>query len=568
MRIVVLIVMGLLVSAVTVAGLGGMLLFSTDRVHVPPPPPPARVDEGLGDHTRRVATANAEAQTCFDQGLAFLYAFNHDEAIRRFERTLSHDPDCAMAHWGVALASGGHINRPMVDAARAKRAFAASRRALELAEQGSPADRALIEALVKRYADPLPADRTMLERAYADAMRAAWRAHPDDADIGALFAESRMNLRPWDLWTHEGQPRPETPEIVATLEEVLRLNPRHPLALHLYIHAVEASPDPGKADEAAERLRHLQPGLGHMVHMPSHIDVRRGRWRKAIEANERAIEADARYRARHPQQDFYHLYMAHNYHMLAFAAMQTGESERALTAVRTMLQSVPPDWLAVPENAALADGFLAAPGKVLLRFGRWEEVLREPAPPAGFPIARTLWHHARGVALAAQGHTDKARAEWLALQTSAKDTPATATFGNNRAADIFAVAEAMLEGEILAQEGNLDDAIARLREAVKREDALRYDEPPGWILPVRHALGGFLLRQGKVAEAEAVYREDLRRWPNNGWGLYGLMQCLERQGQKDEAKQVRQKWQEVWKRGDIRIHASCLCVPPEPREKP
>ena len=287
--------------------------------------------DGLGKHTRLVTTASPEAQRYFDQGMNFLYAFNHDEAIRSFAHAATLDPRCAMAHWGVALANGPHINFPLVPPERAKAAWSALARAREHAKGGTEIEQALIEALTRRYADPQPEDRRPLDEAYAAAMREVYKRFPKDADVGAIFAESLMDLRPWDLWSADGKPRPETPEVVETLEAVLKHSPDHPLALHLYIHAVEASPEPGKSAAAADRLRKLAPGLGHLVHMPSHIDLRLGQWQKAVEANERAIQADTDYRKKAPQQDFFRIYMAHNRHMLAFAAMMQGESRRPST---------------------------------------------------------------------------------------------------------------------------------------------------------------------------------------------------------------------------------------------
>lgn len=539
-----------------------LLLTLAAAIVAPAASPESRAPkfDGLGTHSRKV-TANAESQQYFDQGLAFLFAFNHDEAIRSFEQAAELDPECAMAHWGVAIANGGHINKPTVEPERAKKAFAAGKRAAEKSTTASDADKALIAALAKRYADPLPADLAALDKAYSTAMKDAWKRFPDDADVGALYAESLMNLRPWDLWTADGKPQPETPEIVATLEAVLKTHPKHPLALHLSIHALEASPEPGKATDAAERLRNLQPGLGHMVHMPSHIDVRCGRWKQAVEANEKAMKADAEYAKRSPKQGFYRLYMAHNHHMLAFAAMQRGESKRALGAVRAMIAGVPKEWVAVKENAAIADGFLAAPLEVMLRFGKWDDILAEPETPENFPIARGLRHHARGVAFAAKGKTQEAREELAKLREVAKSTPKEAHFGNNSAAALFAVADPMLEGEILAAEGKTADAVKTLAVAVEKEDALRYDEPPDWVVPVRHALGAFLLKEGQSAKAEAVYREDLKKWPNNGWSLFGLSRCLEMQGKAEEAARVREQWKAAWADADTVIGSSCLCEP-------
>lgn len=515
--------------------------------------------EGLGKHTRPVTTSKPEVQRYFDQGLNFLFAFNHDEAIRSFARAAEIDPCCAMAHWGIALANGPHINFPLVPPERAKAAWSALTKAREHAKQGTEVERALIEALGKRYADPQPEDRRPLDEAYAAAMRDVSKRFPKDSDVAALFAESLMDLRPWDLWAADGKPRPETPEVVETLESVLKQSPDHPLALHLYIHAVEASPTPDKSAAAADRLRKLAPGLGHLVHMPSHIDLRLGQWQKAVEANERAITADTQYRQKEPRQGFYRIYMAHNRHMLSFAAMMQGESDRALKAVRAMLEEIPEEWLAKDGNAAIVDGFYAMPIEVLVRFGRWEDVLKEPEPAERFPLARAMRHAARGVAYAALGKTAEARAEQKSFRAAVDRVPKEAAFGNNKAADILAVADKLLEGETLVAEGKVADGLEVLREAVVKEDALRYAEPPDWIHPVRHALGATLLKAGKADEAEAVYREDLKRWPHNGWSLYGLTRSLEARGK--DAADVRKQFDESWKRADVKLSSSCFCQP-------
>jgi len=530
----------------------------------PKPTAPPKFD-GLGTHTRRVSEVK-EAQAYFDQGLAFLYAFNHDEALKAFEEAAKLDPDCAMIHWGVAMACGGHINKPVMDPDRVKKAAEATKRSEKknFTALNDP-DHGLLAAIVMRFDDSPDTDQTKRNEAYSRAMGKAWRDFPKDADVGAIYAESLMNLRPWDLWTVDGKPREQTEELVATLEAVLKLNPKHPFALHLYIHALEASPNPDKALDAADKLRDLNPGLGHMVHMPSHIDVRCGRWVEAVEANEKAIKADADYRKLSPKQGFYNLYMAHNHHMLAFAAMQRGQSKKALGAVKEMLAGVPKEWVAVKENAAIADGFLAAPLEAMIRFGMWDEILKEPDFPEMFPIAGGLRHHARGVALAAKGKSKEAREELDALREATKKLPKEAMFGNNSGADLFAVADAMLEGEILAAEGKMADAIKKLAEAVAKEDQLKYMEPPDWIVPVRHALGAFLLKDGQAVEAEKVYRADLKKWPNNGWGLFGLAKSLEMQGKKADAEKVRAEWKKAWAQADITIGSSCLCVPDKER---
>lgn len=516
--------------------------------------------DGLGKHTRTIATKKPDAQRYFDQGLNFMFAFNHDEAIRAFRRVTEIDPDCAMGYWGMALASGVNINNPGFPPERAKAAWNALQAAQERAKGESEANRLLITALARRYRNPMPEDAKPLEKAYSEAMKAAWEKVPQDADVGALYAESLMNLRPWELWSLDGKPAPETPEILRALEVVRKMAPDHPLANHLYIHAVEASPEPGKADDAAEKLRGAQPALGHLLHMPSHIDIRRGRWQEAIEANRLAINADRAYQKVVPEQGFYRLYMAHNYHMLTFAAMMQGQSQLASKTINEMVGSVPPEWVAVKENAAILDGFLVMPLEVLKRFGRWDDILKAPEPPAVFPIARALRHYNRGVAFAAKGEVDDARTAQKAFRTAAKSVDSDATFSNNKAADLFAVAENALEGEILFREGKIKEAIAALKSAVAHEDKLRYSEPPDWFVPMRHALGAVLLKAGQAKEAEAVYREDLRRWPGNGWSLFGLAASLEAQGKEDDAANTRKEFDAVWKRADVKIPSSCFCV--------
>ncbi|MBX3445052.1 MAG: hypothetical protein KF774_21810 [Planctomyces sp.] len=541
--------------ALFAALLGGGIAVAEER-------PAALTIPGLGEFRRDMTAASPETQRLLNQGLVLFYAFNHDEAIRSFQAAAALDPDCAMAWWGQAVALGPHINNPAMPPERSQAAWDAANEARRRAAGCTPAEQALVAAVLARYAATPPDDRRPLDEAYAEAMERAWSQHPEDADIGALYAEALMNLRPWDLWSAEGEPRPETPRVIAVLERVLELSPRHPLALHLYIHAVEASLEPGRALDAADRLRDACPGLGHLVHMPSHIDVRTGRWLEATIANERAIQADSVYQSLRPEQGFYRLYMTHNHHMLAFAALMRGESERSLAAVRTMLADIPAEWLEDPANRGIADGFFAAPIEVLVRFGRWDEVLSEPAPPEDMPLAWALYHEARGVAYAAKKQLDDARREQRLFIQAVQATPEDALFGNNASADILAVAEALLDGEILLQTGETEAGLARLRDAISLEDALRYDEPPDWLIPVRHALGSWLLANRRAVEAEQVFRDDLARWPNNGWGLFGLAQSLEAQELTDEAAEVRVRFREVWRDADVTLTAACFCAAP------
>lgn len=515
--------------------------------------------EGLGDRGRRVQTNDPKAQQYFDQGLSFLYGFNHEEAIRSFRAAAELDPDCAMAWWGIAIANGPHINNPVVPPDRAAAAWDALQEANARIDQASPVERALIEALASRYVNPQPEDRSDLDAAYADAMRGVWKTHPDDADVGALFAEAMMDLRPWDLWKADGSPQPGTEEIVATLERVMEMDPRHPLACHLYVHAVEASPTPGRADRAADTLRDLQPGISHLVHMPSHIDVRRGRWQEAIDANAAALVADRVYRMHTPNPGFYGLYMAHNNHMLAYAAMMNGQRGEALRVIDELVTDMPEAWTI--EYAMIADGYMVMPLEVRMRFGLWDEVLAAPDYAERFPLARALRHYARGVAYAARGDIAKARAEQLAFLERADAVPADAFFGNNKGSDLLRVAEDVLEGEILYREGRIQEAFHTLEEAIAHEDALRYDEPPSWIQPVRHALGTLLLKSGRAREAERVFRADLERLPENGWALYGLARSLEMQGNPREAAKAQKRFELVWAKSEVELTTPCYCEP-------
>ena len=517
---------------------------------------------GLGSHSRKITTKSPKAQRYFDQGMRFLYGFNHSAAIRSFNEAAKLDPECAMTHWAIALAHGPHINFPLVPPPAAEIAWKELELAKQHAAKATPVERDLIEALSHRYANPQPEDRAPLDAAYADAMREVWKKHPQDADVGALFAEAMMDLRPWDQWTREGEAQPGTEEIIATLDAVLKLNAKHPFANHLYIHAVEASPNPERADAAAERLLNLQPGLAHNVHMPSHIDIRRGRWHQAIAGNLKAIEADRGYRKIVGQpKGLVPIYAAHNRHMLAYAALMTGQSELALRHIRQMVTELPADFL--KEYSTTAEGFVAMPLEVLMRFGRWDEILKEAENyPDHMPFTRAFHKAARATAFAAKRDVTKARAEQQLFLDAAKLVPQETTLGNNTAEAIMAVAARMLEGEILIAEDKLNEGLHELTEAMKLEDALKYDEPPGWMIPLRHVIGATLMRAKRFAQAEEVYRDDLRRLPDNGWSLYGLAESLRQQGKpSDETAAARSKFQQTWAKADLKITSSCLCQP-------
>jgi len=514
---------------------------------------------GLGSHIRKITTSSPQAQAYFNQGLRLLYGFNHGEALLSFTEAARHDPKAPMAWWGVAMSHGPHINYPVLPPEGAKSASAAIRKARALSARATAVERALIGAALKRYVYPQPKNRSGLDLTYANAMRRVRRSFPRDTDVGTLFAESMMDLRPWDLWKPDGTPQPGTPEVVRALESVLKLDPRHPGAVHFYIHAVEASPWPEKAITAADNLRRLQPSSGHMTHMPSHIDVRTGQWGKAVISNERAIDADNAYRAIRPRLGLYRVYMAHNHHMLSLAAMMLGQSVKAIGAIDALVTSVPDDW--ARDDAPFIDGFMAMPIEVRKRFGKWDEVLATPELPEYFPIARAMRRAGRSVAYAAKGDAKGARTEQSLFYEARKKVPAEGFVGNNTADKIMKVAAHLMNGEILVAEDHMDDACAELRLAVAAEDLLRYSEPPDWIVPTRHTLGAVLLKSMRYDEAEAVYREDLRRLPNDGWALFGLAKTLEARNKTAEAKRIRDKFDTLWADADVKITSSCMCLP-------
>ena len=516
---------------------------------------------GLGTYKHKVTTDSPQAQRYFNQGLAFYHGFNHGEAIRSFQEAARLDPKCAMAHWGIALACGPHINLTIVAPPAAELAFKELKLAQENAGHASAVERDLVEALSHRYANPQPEDRAPLDQAYGDAMRKVWQAHPDDPEVGVLFAEAMMDLQPWNQWTPDGQPNTGTEEILVTLDAVLKLNPNHPFANHLYIHALEASPHPERADAAAEHLRTLQPGLAHNVHMPSHIDIRRGRWQQAIATNLNAVKADRRYRQIVGiPKGLVPLYAAHNRHMLAYAAMMTGQRKLAVEQIRAMVAEFPPDF--VKENAMSAEGFAAMPLEVLVRFGRWDEILAAPDNyPDYMPFTRAFHHAARAVACAAKGDAANARQAQAIYLERAKLVPTDDfIWGNNSCQAILGVVTPMVEGEILVAEGKIDDGVAQLRAGVAVEDALKYDEPPGWLIPIRHSLGAVLTRNGRFAEAEQIYRDDLKRQPDNGWSLFGLTESLREQGKNKEEREAMQlRFRKIWAKSDLKLTSSCLC---------
>ncbi len=510
--------------------------------------------QNLGKHVFPVTTGSPEAQRFIDQGLNLAYGFNHAEAARAFKEAARLDPECAMAYWGQALVLGPNINAPM-DPASERPAWELSQKALELAPHASPREQAYIRALTARYTDAPEPDRAALDRAYSDAMRSLHQADPDDLDAATLFAESLMDLRPWNYWTGDGQPYPETQEVIRVLESVIERNPEHPGALHLWIHTMEPV-YPERAEEAADRLAPLMPGAGHMVHMPSHVYIRLGRYADASRANELAIAADEDYLSQCRAQGIYPLgYYPHNIHFLWAAATFEGRSRTALEAARKTAAQIPAEAV---EELPLLEGFLVIPYYAMARFGKWDEVLSEPRPQRESPFLLGVWHHARGLAQVAKARLLEAERELEALRTVAAD-PAVeeaALWSGNSLATLLEIASEVLAAEIEARRGDYDRAVARLDRAVRLEDSMTYTEPADWHHPVRQVLGAVLLEAGRAVEAEVVYWEDLRRNPVNGWSLSGLVQSLEVQGKTEQASQVRRRFEKAWAQADVQLNGS------------
>jgi tetratricopeptide (TPR) repeat protein len=509
----------------------------------------------LGSHRFPVSTKVPAAQVLFQQGMAWCYAFHHDEARRCFTAAVEADPEFAMGYWGLAFAAGPHINNMEMSEESAKFAHDNATKAASLAAGRPAVERALIHAVGQRYAWPAPKERKDLDQAYADAMGAAYHAHSDHPDVAALYAESLMDLQPWDLWNDDGTPKGRTPEVLSVLEKLLAAHPTHPQACHLYIHAVEASPQPERAIPAADRLGSLVPAAGHLVHMPSHAYIRVGRYADAAEANRRGIARDLAIVARTGRNGFYELYRAHNYHFLVYACMFLGRQEEAIANARAMVRELPAE--VVKAMPAFLDGFMATPVHAMVRFGRWEEMLAEPKPADWLPVTTTFWHYGRGIALAALGRVDEAAAEQAAFDQALAAVPPEYLMGNNAARTVLEVGRAMLAGEVAFRRGDHEAAFTALRDGVVRDDALRYDEPRAWMMPARHALGALLLEAGRVDEAEAVYRADLARHKGNGWALHGLAECQRRRNQDASATEA--AFAEAWRHADVQIKSSCFC---------
>ncbi|MES1244527.1 MAG: tetratricopeptide repeat protein [Acidobacteriota bacterium] len=518
-----------------------------------PPAAPMRLDN-LGSYYRGITTESSEAQRWFDQGLRLLYSFNLEESQRSFEQAAQADPECAMCFWGIGMALGPHINLPgMPD--RTKPANQAAQKALALSAGTRPAEKALIAALARRYSDPpayTPDAQAALDTAYAEAMRGVQVQFPDDPDVSALTAEALMDLHPWDLYTVDEKPQPWTAEILGLLEGVLAKSPDHPGANHYYIHAVEGSASPDRALPSADRIARLVPGAAHMVHMPSHIYARVGRWADASESNRKAIAVDKDYLAKAQGLGFYFMYAAHNYQFLWQTAAMEGRSAEALENSRIVVEQAPLEMLRQMPGFDFA---LEYPIWTRIWFGQWEAALAEPGPPAEFAYANGVWHAARALALAHLGRVDEAETERVLLGQILKATPPEAPQGLNRARDLLAIAEGVVRAQMAVGLGQTDAAVKALEEAVRQEDALRYNEPPDWYFPTRHALGAALNAAGRGAEAQKVWEEALRRHPENGWALSGLAEALRLQKKEAEAAKVMERRDRAWSQADAALRS-------------
>ncbi|UUV04673.1 tetratricopeptide repeat protein [Ruegeria sp. YS9] len=546
----------------------------------------------LGSYSCPVTTSVPEAQLWFDRGLNWTYGYNHEEAVVCFQRAVEHDPQCAMAYWGVAYAAGPNYNLPwdLQDKQGRSKALAlaydAMQNALRLADRCTPVEQALIRALPARYPQRDPAeDMHRWDHEFAEAMRAAFAAHPDHADLRTIYVEALLNLTPWKMWDLQtGQPADgaATLEAQEALEWVLSNDPAamsHPGLLHLYVHLMEMSPTPEKALKAGDVLRTLVPDAGHLVHMPTHIDVLCGHYHNVVHWNEKASDADLKYYEREGAFNIYTGYRQHNYHFAIYGALFLGQIEPALRANQGLWETTPEEMLRIesPPMADYFESYMSMGPHILIRFGRWEEAkaLELPSDPDLYRTLTATTHYARAIALAATGDVVHAEAEENLFLAARECVPETRRLHNNRVIDLLEIAREMLRGEIEYRKGNFEIAFAHLRRSVELDDTLPYDEPWGWMQPTRHALGALLFEQGHAAEAEAVYREDLGLGgslsrasihPDNVWSLKGLYDCLKARGEDVEILQVKQRLDLALARADRAVAASCFCAQAAMRE--
>ena len=518
--------------------------------------------QGMGAYKRKISTRSEAANRYFNQGMVLAFGFNHAESIRSFRAAQRLDPECAMCFWGEALATGPNINvtskgKAVMSDAERKSAFAAINRALALKDGATPLEQALIEAQAKRYNGDPGTDRAPLDEAYAEAMEKVVATYPEDDDAAAIYSEALMNTMPWNYWSADGTPKPETEKVIATLERIIARSPEHPLALHLYIHAVEASTNPGRAEDEADRLANLVPGSGHLVHMPAHIYWRVGRYDDAASANVRAAAVDEEYIAACNAQGFYPaLYYPHNIHFLWAATSMAGQSKMAIEAGRKVAANVRLEQI---EQFPTVEFFKTIPLLTLTQFARWPDILAEPAPPANLDYSNAIWHYARGIALANTGDMAGAQAERAKL-AAVKDSVQIRFLDNADypASVLLNIADDLLQGEMALQSDKPDLAVSHFEQAVAKQDALPYTEPPFWYYPTRQSLGQALLVAGRPVEAEAVYRKDLQDYPRNGWSMSGLATALEQQGKDDEAAAAREALAVIWSKADVKINGSRL----------
>jgi len=528
-----------------VCGLAFSFPLAAQHAHQPLPPAATELHPGLGDYHFPITTTNADAQAYFDNGIRLLYGFNHDEAARYFRRAAELDPQAPMPYWGIALSIGPNYNDTAVDAARAQATYDAVKNAEQRGANGSARERDYIAAIAKRYPSPEPAsDWLAFHRDYSDAMRAMVQKYPDDLDAATMFAESLMMLRPWQLWTLDGEPAPGTLELVAVLESVLRRDPDHPGANHFYIHAVEASRNLERAIPSAMRLMTAMPGAGHLVHMPGHIFLQTGDFDLAADTNVKASAADRAFIERTGASGVYPLmYWTHNIHFIAYGRAQQGRYEDAKQAANDMVSNVGDADL----EMQMLEVVHLYPMMVDLRFHRWDTLLATPEPEKSRPFSHAFWRYARATVLAGQGKARDAAAEQRRFERERAAVPPESLYLiNNKAADILALSAASLDAEVARARGDSAAAVAAWRTAVTRQAALQYDEPPAWFYDVRQGLGAALLRAGAQAEAEQVFRETLATHPRDGRLLYGLWQTLLAQGRGNEAVLVEQEFKRAW----------------------
>jgi tetratricopeptide (TPR) repeat protein len=536
-----------IVLALALALVSGAASFAQEHEHaIAAKNKSATLMTGLGDWRHPVSTQNAQAQAFFDQGLRLIYAFNHDEAQRSFQRAAELDPKLAMAYWGIAEAVGPNYNDPASED-RFVQAHQAIEKATSLAEGASPSDRAYIAAMSTRFpADP-KSDLRLAAEEYRDAMHQVTLLFPDDLDAATLFAEAGMNLHPWGLWRPDGSPEEGTKEIVATLESVMRREPNHLGAIHYYIHAVEASPSPERALAGANRLAQLAPGAGHIVHMPAHIYIRTGDYEAAVKTNQKAAQADQAYLAASNAQGIYPMmYYSHNLHFIAMCAAMNGNYAESKRGARMLAANAGPHVKEMPP----LEGFMTVPLAVEVRFHKWNEILKTPRPDASMQTATVFWHFARGIALAATGKLEEAEEEHkLVVEAEEKTSPDTIFTApiNNKTKDILKIAENVLSAKISRARNDDVSAIRQLREAVAIQDGLKYDEPQDWFYPVRESLGAALLISGDQSAAEQVFRDDLERNPRNPRSLFGLEQALKAQNKTYDATFIRKQFDASWK---------------------